>query len=436
MTRSAPSISTIGPAGPSSRRKYGSRSCSRAALSCSTRSWLRAFSKRSTATRGCVGCCVAMAVDIRPVRTRKDLMRFIKLPFGLYKGQPNWVPPLIYERKRHLDRDKNPFFEHAEAEYFLAWRDNQPVGRISAHIDRRLNEFQQNDWGLFGFFESIDDQEVANALFDAATEWNRERGRERIVGPFDFSTNHECGLLVDGYELKPQVLEFWHHPYYQGLFENAGMAKAMDLYKWFLDVSDREKILPVIFELADKVESEHGIQVRNMRKKDFESEVRRFMEVYNAAWEKNWAFVPLTDSELRDYAKQLKPLLDEGWAWIASKNGETAGAALTLLDWNEVLIDMNGRLFPTGWIKFLRGRKKIRHVRVFALGVKPEYQHTGVAARFSIEPFAEAAGGVVSGGEMGWPPEPNTAINRGMEARGGRMVKPYRLYDKVLRAGE
>jgi GNAT superfamily N-acetyltransferase len=377
-----------------------------------------------------------MAVEIRPVRSRQDLIRFIKLPFRLYKDQPNWVPPLVYERKRHLDRNKNPFFQHAEAEYFLAWRNGTPVGRISAHVDHRLNEFQQNDWGLFGFFECEDDREAAGALVKAAEDWNRERGRDRLVGPFDFSTNHECGLLVDGYDLKPQILEFWHHPYYQGLLENTGLAKAMDLYKWHLDVSDREKILPVIFELAEKVESEHGVVVRNMRKKDFEAEVRRFMDVYNAAWENNWAFVPLTDEELRDYAKQLRPLLDERWAWIAEKDGQTVGAALTLLDWNEVLIGMGGRLFPTGWIKFLRGRDKIRHVRVFALGVKPEYQHTGVAARFYVEHFDQAERGVVRSGEMGWILEANTAMNRGMEAMGGEIVKRYRIYDKALRPGE
>ena len=377
-----------------------------------------------------------MAVDIRPVSSRQDLKRFIKLPFRLYKDEPNWVPPLIYERKRHLDRKKNPFFEHAEVEYFLALRDGEVVGRISAHIDRRLNEVQKNDWGLFGFFECENDHEVADALLKAAADWNRARGRDRIVGPFDFSTNHECGLLVQGHELKPQVLEFWHHPYYQELLAQAGMAKAMDLYKWFLDVSDREKILPVIFELAEKVESEHGIVVRRMRKKDFEAEVRRFTEVYNAAWEDNWAFVPLTDAELREYAKQLKPLLDERWAWIAEKDGQTAGAALTLLDWNEVLIGMNGRLFPTGWLKFVRGRDKIRHVRVFALGVKPEFQHTGVAAKFYIEHFDQAERGIVKSGEMGWILEVNTAMNRGMEAMGGRVVKIYRLYEKTLRDGQ
>jgi hypothetical protein len=374
-----------------------------------------------------------MALEIRPVRSRADLNRFVKLPFRLYKGQANWVPPLIYERKRHLSRDKNPFFEHAEAEYFLAWRGGRPVGRISAHVDHRLNEVQDNEWGLFGFFECEDDQEAADALIGAAENWNRERGRDRIVGPFDFSTNHECGLLVDGYDLKPQILEFWHHPYYQGLLENAGLVKAMDLYKYFLDVSERANVLPVIFELADKVESEHGIVVRNMRKRDFQSEVKRFMAVYNSAWEKNWGFVPLTEAELEDYAKQLKPLLDENWAWIAEKDGETVGAALTLLDWNEVLIDMRGRLFPIGWLKFLTGRRKIRHVRVFALGVKPEYQHTGVAAKFYAEHFDQAGRGVVRSGEMGWILEANKAMNRGMEAMGGRIVKRYRVYEKMLR---
>src|SRR3954447_14723171 len=184
MTRSAPSISTSGPAGPSSSRKYGSRSCSRASFNCSTRSWLRAFSKRSTATRGCVLCCVAMAVEIRSVSSRQDLKRFIKLPFRLYKDQPNWVPPLIYERKRHLDRKKNPFFEHAEAEYFLALRDGEAVGRISAHVAHRLNEAQGNEWGVFGFVECEDSQEVAGALFRATAHWNRERGRDRMVGRF------------------------------------------------------------------------------------------------------------------------------------------------------------------------------------------------------------------------------------------------------------
>jgi GNAT superfamily N-acetyltransferase len=374
-----------------------------------------------------------VSIDVRPVSSRRDLMRFIKLPWRLYGDEPLWVPPLVSERKKHLDRSRNPFFEHAEAEYFLAWRDGEPVGRISAHVDHRLNEVQENDWGLFGFFECEDDAEAAAALLGAAERWLRERGRDRMVGPLDFSTNHECGVLVEGHDKPPQILEFWHHPYYGALIEGQGFSKAMDLYKWelFLDTA-RANTLPVIYELAEKLEPEHGVRIRHMRRKDFEAEVRRFMEIYNSAWEKNWGFVPLTDAELRAYAKELKPILDENWAMVAEKDGETVGAALTLPDYNQVLAKLNGRLLPFGWLKALVARRKIDRVRVFALGVKPEYQHTGVAAAFYVEHYEMAEKTPQVGGEMGWILESNTAMNKAMEAMGGEIVKRYRLYEKEL----
>jgi len=376
-----------------------------------------------------------VSVEVRPVRSRGELMRFIKLPWRLYRNEPLWVPPLISERKRHLDRGRNPFFEHAEAEYFLAWRDGEPVGRITAHVDQRFNEFQQNDWGLFGFFECEPDHDAAQALLATAEGWLRDRGRDRMVGPMDFTTNHECGLLVEGHEREPQILEFWHHPYYAELLERYGLVKAMDLYKWELHLDTAlSNTLPVIFELAEKVEPEHGVRIRHMRKRDFQQEVRRFMEVYNAAWERNWGFVPLTDSELEHYAKELKPLLDEHWAMIAEKDGETVGAALTLPDYNQVLKHLNGRLLPFGWLKALLARRRIDRVRVFALGVKPEYQHTGVAAGFYVEHYNMAQATPQKWGEMGWILETNTPMNRGMEAMGGKIVKRYRLYDKPLAA--
>jgi hypothetical protein len=374
-----------------------------------------------------------MSIEVRPVHSQSDLMRFIKLPWRLYRNSPRWVPPLISERKHHLDRDKNPFFQHAEAEYFLAWRDGEPVGRISAHVDQRFNEFQKNDWGLWGFFESEDDPEIANALLSTAEAWLRERGRDNMVGPMDFTTNHECGLLVDGFERPPQILENWHHPYYGGLIEGYGLTKVMDLYKWELHIADRDKMLPIMFELADKVEPKYGVKVRPMRKRNFESEVRAFMEVYNAAWENNWGFVPLTDAELEAYAKELKPILDENWAWIAeSEDGKVVGAALSIPDYNQVLAKLNGRLLPIGWAKALVAQRKIDSVRVFALGVKREWQHTGVAAKFYVEHFNSASRTPQSWGEMGWILESNTAMNRGMEAMNGRIVKRYRLYEKAL----
>jgi GNAT superfamily N-acetyltransferase len=372
-------------------------------------------------------------LTVRPVSGRRELRQFILLPFRLYEGVEQWVPPLISERKRHLDRRKNPFFEHAEAEYFLARRGDRIVGRISAQVDRRFNEIQGNDWGQFGFFESEDDREVAGALLDAAREWLRERGRDHMIGPLDFSTNHECGLLVEGHERRPQILENWHFPYYGPLLESCGLTKAMDLYKWSLHVSGRGEVLPIIFDLAERLEPEHGITIRGMRRRNMTEEIGAFMEIYNAAWEKNWGFVPLTEAEIEHYAAELKPIMDENWAMVAeTAEGETVGVALTLPDFNQVLKQLGGRLLPVGWIKALHQKRKIDSVRVFALGVKPEYQHTGVAAALYKRHFDMAEVTPQKGGEMGWILEVNKPMNKAMEAMGGEIVKTYRIYEQDL----
>lgn len=367
------------------------------------------------------------------MRSRAELHAFIRLPWTLYRGAANWVPPLLSERKRHLDMRGNPFFEHAEAEYFLAWRDGQPVGRITAHLDHRLNQFQGNRWGLFGFFESDRDPRVAKALLDAAESWLRERGRDRMLGPLDFSTNHECGLLVEGHELKPQVLENWHHPYYRQLLEDQGLQKAMDLNKWEILCSNRPQLLPVIEELAGRLEPEHGIRLRRMRKRDFKNEVRAFMDVYNQAWSHNWGFVPLTDAELDHLAKELKPVLDEDFACVAeTSDGQLAGVSLSLPDYNQVLANLNGRLLPLGWLKALAGRSKIDEIRVFALGVKPQYHHTGVAAALYSDVWDACERRGVGRAETGWILEVNEPMNRAMEALTGTVVKTYRVYERLL----
>jgi GNAT superfamily N-acetyltransferase len=373
-------------------------------------------------------------VDVRPVRGRRDLSRFIKLPFRLHRGTP-WVPPLISERRRFLDRSKNPYFGHGEAEYFLAWRDGEPVGRISAQVDRRWDEFQGGSDGQFGFIECEDDPEAFEALLGAAEQWVRERGRRRILGPMDFTTNDECGLLVEGYELHPMILQPWHPPYYRERMGAAGYEKTMDLLMWHLEMGglkQGDRFADAIHAVADKVESEHGITVRNMRKRDLEAEMGRFMEVYNAAWAPNWGFVPVTDEEVAFQAKSLKQILDERWCFIAERDGEVLGAACTLPDINQVAEKMNGRLLPLGWAKFLIGRSRIDRVRVFALGVKPEYQHTGIAARFYVRHIETAAELGVPGGETGWILETNEAMNRAMEGMGGTVVKRYRLFEKAL----
>jgi GNAT superfamily N-acetyltransferase len=210
------------------------------------------------------------------------------------------------------------------------------------------------------------------------------------------------------------------------------MRKAMDLYKWQILSAEHDRLLPVIYDLADRLEPEHGIRVRNMRRRDFEQEVRRFMEVYNAAWERNWAFVPLTDSELRAYAKELKPILDERFAFVAEKDGEVVGAALTLPDMNKVLAHLNGRLLPLGWLRVLRQRRRIDEIRVFALGVKREYRHTGTAAAFYAEHWREVLRRGIVRAETGWILEVNEPMNRAMEALGGDIVKRYRIFERPL----
>jgi GNAT superfamily N-acetyltransferase len=373
-----------------------------------------------------------MGVEVRPVAGKRELNTFIRLPWRLYRNEPLWVPPLISERRQVLDRAKNPFFNHAEAEYFLAWRDGRAVGRITAQVDRNFNAFQDNEWGLFGFFECEDDPEAAAALLSAAETWLRSRGRDRMVGPMSFTTNDECGVLIEGFDRPPMILTDWTHPYYPALLEGAGLTKAMDLLMWNLMVDQRDAVHPMIWKVAEQVESKHGITVRSMRKRDMQAEIGRFLEVYNAAWERNWGFVPLEEGEIRHYANQLKPLLDENWAFVAEKDGETIGAALTLPDYNQVLKKMNGRLFPVGWLRFLLGRRKIDRVRVFALGVKREWQHTGVAARFYELHFDAAERTPQKGGEMGWILETNKSMNRAMEGMGGTVVRKYRVYEREL----
>jgi GNAT superfamily N-acetyltransferase len=380
------------------------------------------------------------SVSIRPVRTRRELKRFVKLPFALHRESEQWVPPLVFERMQFLDRKKNPWFEHGEAEYFLAERDGEPVGRISAHVDNRWDEFQGGEDAMFGFFEAAEDPGVVRALFDAATEWAQARGRERLLGPMDFTTNDEIGILIEGFERQPMILEPWHPPYYQRLIEAEGFGKAMDVLMWELrmgELKEGERVDPSIHAAAEKALHDEGITIRNMRKRDMAGEVRRFMDVYNEAWGDNWGFVPITDAEVEFQAKNLKQVLDEEWTFMAEKDGEVVGAALTLPDVNQVLAGMNGRLLPFGWAKFLLGKRKIDRLRVFALGVKHDYRHTGVAAGLYLEHIKMAAlPDKIHWGEMGWILETNKPMNRAMEGMGGKVVKKYRLYERSLDGGD
>jgi hypothetical protein len=344
------------------------------------------------------------------------------------------VPPLRLERRLFLSRRANAYFRHGEAEYFLARRDGRVVGRVTAQIDHAYNAFHQDRTGMFGFLELEDDPEVARALLGAAEAWLRARGRDRMIGPMDFTMNDESGVLIEGFDREPFVKQPWHPRYYAGLCEGAGLQKAVDLLMWELVISDRAKILPVIFELAEQIGPRHGIRLRHMTRRSLRRDMDRFAEVYNSAWRRNWGFVPYSKEDLDQYAQELQLVFDPAWFMVAEResDGETVGVAITVPDINQVLRRMNGRLLPLGWWQFLRRGKIIDRVRVGFLGVKPEYQHTGVAAAFFVEHFDQAIVRPQKWGEMGWILETNRAMNRGMEAMGARVVKRYRIFERAL----
>jgi GNAT superfamily N-acetyltransferase len=370
-----------------------------------------------------------VSVGVQPVASRRDLKEFIDLPYRLHSSSGIWVPPLRLERWLFLNRRLNPFFSHGDAQLFVARRGDRVVGRISAQYDEAFNAHHKNRWGMFGFLEFEDDPEILPPLLDAARTWLMARGRDYAIGPMDFKMNDESGVMIEGFERPPMIKQPWHPPYYQARCEEAGLAKAMDLFMWELVISDRERILPVIFKLAEEVEPRHGIGLRKMTRRSLRRDLDRFAEVYNAAWSENWDFTPYGKKDLDALAQEMQLVFDRNWLMVAeTREGDTAAVAMTYPDINQVLAKMNGRLLPLGWWHFLRRGKIMDRVRVGFLGVKPEYQHTGIAAKMYVEHFDTATHRPQKWGEMGWILETNHNMNRAMEAMGGRIVRRFRVY--------
>jgi len=372
-----------------------------------------------------------MPVQIAPVRGFADLREFVALPYRLHAGTP-WIPPLKLERYAFLNRKLNAYFKHAEAEYFLARRDGRVVGRVTAQLDRAFNEYHDSRWGMFGFLEFEDDSELLRALLDTAEAWLRTRGCDRMVGPMDFSMNEESGVLTEGFDLEPYIRQPWHPPYYQQRCEEAGLSKAMDLYSWYLEISDRERLHPILPKAAERARTKHGITIRKMSRLHLRREMDEFAKVYNAAWSHNWGFVPYSKEDLDAYTIDMQLVYDRDWFMIAEQDGQTVAMAISIPDIHQVYKKMQGRLLPLGWWYYLNRRRIIDRVRVGFLGVLPEYQHTGAAAVLYLEHFDMAARTRYKHGEASWILEVNTAMNRGLEAMGARIVKRWRVYERLL----
>lgn len=368
-------------------------------------------------------------MEIRPVVTQRDVSAFIELPFRLYATESRWIPPLRLEQRAFLSRRFNAFFRHGDARLLLALRGDRVVGRVSAHVDEAFNAFHGNAWGMFGFLELEDDPEVLEALLGAAEGWLRARGRDRMVGPMSFTMNDESGILVDGFQYPPVIRTPWHAPYLHRLCD-AALDKAMDLLMWEVRLDDRTETLPVIEQLAEEAESRHGVKLRKMSRRTLRRDLDRFAEVYNAAWSENWGFTPYSKEDLDTYAQELQLVFQRDWFMVAERDGMTAAVGISVPDINQVLARMRGRILPTGWWHFVRKRRIIDRVRVGFLGVKPEFQHTGIAAKLYIEHFetSDRLGGIT--GEAGWILETNIAMNRALEAMNGRMIRRLRMYER------
>ncbi len=376
-------------------------------------------------------------VEIRPVQSKADWETFIDLPFHIYKNDPKWVPPLRIAVKDLLDVNKNPFFKHASMRPLLAFKGSKCVGRIIGVVDEAHNDYHEEKTGFFGFFESIDDQDVADALLDAASEWVKGQGMATMRGPMNPSTNHECGLLVEGFDDPPSVMMTYNPQYYVGLFEKWGLTKSMDLYAY--DFTQQSKMSERILAQAERLKQNGNVTFRTASLKNFDKEVDRILEIYNDAWEKNWGFVPMSVEEFRHMAKDMKMILDPELLLIAEVKGEPVGFALTLPDVNQVFHKVrDGKLLPTGLFKLLwnlkgPGRKKtINRCRIITLGIKKAYQPMGIGPMFYAEYFKRGIKLGYQRGEASWILENNRLMNRALELMGSKRNKTYRIYDRAL----
>lgn len=378
-----------------------------------------------------------MSVDIIPVETSRDLRRFIDLPWQIYDRTkyPQWVPPLRIAVRDALNTKSNPFYRTAGRQLFLALRNGRPVGRIAAIDNRAHNEFHGDRVGFFGFFECAHDQTVANALFSAAETWLRGGGRDTMRGPMNPSTNHECGLLVGGFEQHPMIMTTWNPQYYADLMESAGFTKARDLLAYFFSLEGARPLeLPERYRMhAERALRGRRLVFRDLVLSEFEREVERCWDIYNAAWERNWGFVPMSRESFVHEAQVLKYLVWPEFTFMAEVDGEPAGFMIIVPDYHQAFKAIgNGRLLPTGIFKILSAKSRLKTVRIMILGAKEEFRKRGIFTLFVHEMVRRARAAGLTGGEASWILEDNVKLNRPLESLGATEYRRWRIYDRPI----
>lgn len=372
-------------------------------------------------------------IEIRKAESKKEIKRFIDFPHELYKDDINYVPELYMAQKDLLNKKTHPFFDHSSADFFLAFRNNEIVGRIAAIRNNNYIEYTDDLTGNFGFFDVIDDYKVAEKLLDEAVNWVKQNKLARIMGPTNFSTNETCGVLTEGFDLPPTMMMTYNKPYYVDFLEKYGFESEMDLLSYKINTVDvPERLMGLSDRIYERLKSK-GITIRKVSLKNFKKEIDDIFEVYNSAWEKNWGFVPMTKDEFRHAAKDMKSIVDPDFLLVAESESKMIGFSLTIPDMNIPLKHLKrGRLLPFGIFKFLHYKNKIDRVRIITLGVVEKYRKLGIDAYFYMKAFEEAKNKNMEFGEASWVLENNPEMNKALENINGKVYKKHRLYKMAL----
>ena len=372
------------------------------------------------------------SITIVPAEDRTSQKQFLKLPWKIYANDPYWIPPLRQNQKELVGFARHPFYENAESRAFLALKDGQTVGRMLAIINHGHNERFEEKRGFFGFFECVEDRDVARLLFENTHNWLRENGMDCVRGPCNPSLNHECGLLVEGFDSPPTFMMTYNRDYYGRMIEELGFEKSQDLYAFWGHVDMLDSLNSKLEFVIHEATKRFDIRLRRLDSKRFLEEVRMFLDIYNRSLVGTWGFVPISESEVDHMARVLRFLIVPEMTSVAEVNGTPVGAIFGLLDYNPRIREIDGRLFPFGFMRLLWNRKKIKTVRLISTNVLPEYQKWGVGVVLLSRLVPDVLSWGIEEAEFSWVLESNSLSRKSLERGGAKLTKTYRIYDRTL----
>ncbi len=375
--------------------------------------------------------CSSDKISVRKIKKKSDVDKFIKLPFKLYRKTTNWVAPLISEQRKFFNPSKNPYYDHSEVQLFLAEKDGEVVGRITAHTNKQHNLFHDDQVGFFGFFEAVNEEEVAQKLFAEATKWLRKRHCTSIRGPLNLSVNDECGLLVEGFTTPPFIMMPYNHEYYDNLITKAGLEKCKDLYAYLLTGDSVPSRLERVAKIIEK-RSEVRIETLSNNKKKLRNDIETIFRIYRKAWEYNWGVVPMTTKEYQHTVDTIMGVVDPDLVLIAYVNHEPVGFSVALPDYNYILKKMRGHVLPFGFLIALYHKNRIKRLRVMLMGILKGYQKRGIDALFYYYTFKNGLSKGFNEAEFSWILEDNVEMNNVAKKLGAQIHKTYRIYEKQI----